>query len=149
MFRRQNSSSVRPAQNASVAAENPVTIADRSSLFDAMDVDTTNTSAAATRGPDVDPRYSSTQPANQQFKRQANANSNATEQDDDSKRSSKRRRQNSTNTESSASLMVPADRSPINASYSSMQRYRTRVIGCCIFSALLAAAVPNSSLIPG
>ena len=108
------------------------TVADEASLANMMDVDATNTPAAATRGVD-DARSSasndtSSSGASQQSKRQASADSNAAECDDE--RSSKRRRQNSTNTDSSSASLtatVPTDRSPINASYSSVQRYRTRV----------------------
>jgi len=47
----------------------------------------------------------------------------------------KRLRQNSNNTDSStSSAVVPSDRSPINASYCSVQRYRTRVISSDVFN---------------
>jgi len=125
VLRRPSSS----ARGVSVSAGNPANVAERTSPFVAMDVDVTNTPGAAADGIDVDSRSSRSEftAHNQQWKRPAATDSDGTEPDDG--RASKRRRQNSTtNTESSSSLSsVPADRSPINASFSSMLRYRTRV----------------------
>ena len=130
LSRRPDSSSNRPAQVASLPA---ASVADRTSAIDAMDFDTTNTSASASsHAVDVNRSSATHDSSTLAAKRQVTADSNTLERDDE--RSSKRRRQNSTNTESSSSsLLVPADRTPINASYSSMQRYRTRVTNCCIF----------------
>jgi len=106
----------------------PVVI-NRTSLFESMDFDVTNLSSNT-----ISSRISlSSGPATttQQTKRQVTSCSEANEDDDADKRSSKRLRKNSTtssNRSSSTSLSVPAERSPINASYVSMQRYRTRVI---------------------
>jgi len=138
VLRRLSSSS----HGANVPAGNPANVAEQRSLFDMMDVDMTSTSASAADVLDVRGNSSrrdvATHSATQQSKRPAAAaGSSVTEHDDD--RSSKRQRQNSTaNTESSSSMSsVPADRSPINASYCSMLRYRTRVtVSCFLFLSL-------------
>ena len=119
--------------------ENTTTVADRTSLFGEMDVDATNMSAVAASGLDLRSPASDglSRPgatATQQSKRQVTADSDVTE--DGNERTSKRLRQNSTNTESSSSSF-PANRSPLLASYCSMQRYRTQVTDCCMFLLLV------------
>jgi len=144
VIRRQSGRSDRPT-DVNAAAGSATSVANEPSLANAMDVDAMSMPAAATHGVD-DTRSSashdtSSSGASQQSKRQVAADSNATECDDE--RSSKRRRQNSTNTDSSstsltATATVPADRSPINASYSSVQRYRTRVSDAVFFCYFIA-----------
>ena len=141
LIRRQSGRSDRPT-DVRVAADGAANVADQASLDNAMDVDATDVLAAAMHAVDDDDARSSathdtsSSRASQQYKRQAATDSNVTECDDE--RSSKRRRQNSTNTDSSSTSLsttgtVPADRSPINASYISVQRYRTRVSDTLFF----------------
>ena len=139
VIRRQSGRSDRPT-DVRVPADSAANVADQASLDNAMDVDATDVLAAAMHAVD-DARSSaahdtSSSHASQQYKRQAATDANVTECDDE--RSSKRRRQNSTNTDSSSTSLsmtgtVPADRSPINASYISVQRYRTRVSDTLFF----------------
>ena len=119
VFRKQSSPATHNDADVPVAAGLPVHTSDM------MDVEPVN--AVTTTTEQYNSLFTLDSP---QSKRPAIADVDASERDDYD-RGSKRRRQNSTmNTESSSSLSVPSDRSPINASYISVQRYRTRVIDC-------------------
>lgn len=132
VFRRPSRSLAVPQQVANQPA-----VTTRTSLFESMDFDVTDppsTGAAHSRT-----SSSSSGPAatTQQTKRQMTGGCETTEDSDAAGgRRSKRLRQNSSTNSNQSSLSVPAERSPIYASYSSMQRYRTRVTNilpllCC------------------